>query len=89
MKDTLRSILSDTRDVIALLIVITWCLSIFLPETAVSNETQKSFETIMLLVLGYFFGRAGSGQRKPPESPNPTRPMSTDCFDMECKKRKP
>lgn len=86
MRHIIKAILSDTRDVIALLIVMTWCISVYLPEYFVSDTTQKSFETIMLLVLGFFFGRAGNNGSKPqlPEIPK----QSNTCNDTTCTKRK-
>lgn len=64
MKQVVKAILSDTRDLIALLLVVTYCVSVFLPEEFVSVETKDYFNTLMMMVLGYFFGRASSSGRK-------------------------
>ncbi len=45
-----------TKDVIAILIVIVWCASIFFPSAVIDEITQRSYERIMIMVLSYYFG---------------------------------
>lgn len=61
------------KDIIALCIVITWCISIFLPEHFVDAETMNQFERIMLLILGFYFGRTAvktKGKKEEPADSN-------------------
>lgn len=44
------------QDVIAFIFVLTFCLSIFLPESFVSNTTMEQFERILGTVIGFYFG---------------------------------
>ncbi|MDR1663981.1 MAG: hypothetical protein LBR83_03550 [Clostridiales bacterium] len=44
------------KDIIALLIVVTFCLSIFLPEYFVSDETMTQLERILCTIIGFYFG---------------------------------
>jgi hypothetical protein len=49
-------IAEHTKDVIAIMIVFTWCVSVFIPNSVIDEVTQRSFERVMLLVLGFYFG---------------------------------
>lgn len=89
MKAALREIFSDTRDVIALLLVLSYCASIFLPEEIIGTQTREYFNTVILMVLGYFFGRAP--KVRTPEMPsqnNTNPPRSLSCNDVDCINRK-
>ena len=44
------------KDLLALLVTITWCISIFLPEMLIDEVTQRSFERILLMIIGFYFG---------------------------------
>ncbi len=87
MKQTIKAILSDTRDLIAVLLVVTYCITIFLPEHYVSLETQDYFNTLMMMVLGYFFGRATNNNvQKHQEQPRNNK--DNTCVNQECDNRK-
>ncbi len=45
-----------TKDLIAIMIIFTWCVSVFLPDYLIDEVTMRSFERILLLVLGFYFG---------------------------------
>jgi hypothetical protein len=50
------------KEILAFLVVFTWCVSIFLPESLVDEVTQRSFERILLMIVGFYFG---AHQKKP------------------------
>lgn len=57
MKNKFDHIIGDhTKDIIAIMVIVTWCIAIFLPESLIDEVTQRSFERIVLLVLGFYFG---------------------------------
>lgn len=70
MKRIIRSAIVNSQDIIALIVVITWCISIFLPELLVDEVTMRSFERIMLIIIGFYFG-AHRGRHNPPDKPEP------------------
>ncbi len=56
MKRIIKGIFQTSKDVIALVIIATWCVAIFLPEHLVDEVTQRSFERIIMMVIGFYFG---------------------------------
>lgn len=52
------------KDIIAYMVTLTWCVSIFLPETLIDEVTQRSFERIMLMILGFYFGSHRESKRQ-------------------------
>lgn len=86
MKRLLHNLVSDTRDLLAIIIVITWAVSIYLPEDFVGDQTQRSFEAIMMMVLGFFFG----SRQKPPTIEPPSAPPKHQpgtCYKDGCADR--
>lgn len=75
MKRILRSALVNSQDIIALIVVVTWCISIFLPELLVDEVTMRSFERIMLIIIGFYFG-AHRGRRN--DNASNTEPAPQD-----------
>lgn len=66
MKRIIRQAFTTSKDIIAVIVVVTWCISIFLPETLVDEITIRSFERIMLIIIGFYFG----AHREKPEPRN-------------------
>ncbi len=62
MKTALKEIFATPKDAIALIVILSWCIAIFLPESLVDEVTQRSFERIIMMVIGFYFG---SHQNKP------------------------
>lgn len=56
MKRIIKGIFQGPKDVIALVIIATWCIAIFLPESLIDEVTQRSFERIIMMVIGFYFG---------------------------------
>ncbi len=57
MKNLIRHVVNEhTRDIIAIMVVGTWCIAVFLPESLIDEVTQRAFERILLLVVGFYFG---------------------------------
>lgn len=51
----LQHIITCPKDIIAFIVIITWCISIFLPETLIDEITTRAFERIVNFVLGAYF----------------------------------
>ncbi len=56
MKTALKEIFATPKDAIALIVILSWCIAIFLPEYLVDEITQRSFERIIMMVIGFYFG---------------------------------
>ncbi len=56
MKRIWNFVYKHTKDLIALMVIFTWCVAVFLPESLIDEVTQRSFERIILMVIGFYFG---------------------------------
>ncbi len=63
----MKRIFSNMKDVIAAILVLAFCLSIFLPENMVSGETMQQFERILCTVVGFYFGTHVVESRNKPQ----------------------
>lgn len=54
----------NMKDIIALLLVSAFCISIFFPERLVSIVTMEQFERILGTVIGFYFGSHVSTLKK-------------------------
>lgn len=52
----MKRIFSNMKDIVAVILVLAFCISIFVPEHFVSSETMQQFERILGTVLGFYFG---------------------------------
>lgn len=55
--DGLHHIISEhTKDVIALVIVVSFCVALFMPEKVVSHQLMQLFAQIVISVISFYFG---------------------------------
>jgi len=45
-----------TKDLIALLLVFTFCIAVLMPCKTISSEVVVQLERILLIVIGFYFG---------------------------------
>ncbi|MDR1668751.1 MAG: hypothetical protein LBR76_02190 [Oscillospiraceae bacterium] len=63
----MKRIFANMKDVIAVILVFAFCVSIFLPEHLVSDTTMQQFERILFMVVGFYFGtHIAENKNKPP-----------------------
>lgn len=63
MKRLIKGWCSGPKDLLAIMVVFTWCVAVFLPENLIDEVTQRSFERILLIIVSYFFGSHSRGGR--------------------------
>ncbi len=56
----------NVKDIVAISLAVTYCISIFLPETVVSDVTMESFERVLGTVIGFYFGTHVTGTKECP-----------------------
>ncbi len=68
MKTFFRSWVTNARDIIALVIVCSYCLAFLItvcvPGIVFNELMGRQYERIMILVVGYFFGSSHANQNK-------------------------